>query len=177
MAKNYRRGRRRRPFNLRKVRVVQGIAVGALATLDVLSGAITASSAATLRLVSVNLNYKIVDLGSASDDGQEFGLAHSDYSAAEIEECLEASASIDAGNHIEREKANRLVRSIGTFVGDPLAGGDKQFNDGKPMKTKLNWLLTPGDTLHMWIRNGSATVYTTGAAIIAQGDLWVRDSV
>ncbi len=169
------KGRRKRPFNLRRVRVANGFAVGALAALDVASAAITASTTDPLRIVSAQLTYKLTDQGAQIDDGQEFGLSHSDYTSAEIEECLEQSGSIDLGSKIAQEQANRLVRSIGTMIGNPVAGGQLHFNDGRPMKTKLNWRLSSGDTLNLWIRNASDTVWTTGANLVVQGDLWVRD--
>ncbi len=176
MAKNHGRGRRRRPFNLRKVRVAAGFGTGALAALDVSVAAITTAATDPYRLMSVDLTYKIVDLGAATDDGQEFGLAHSDYSDTEIEQCLESQGSIDLGDKIAQEQANRLVRSIGQMTGSPVAGGGLDFNDGRPKKTKLNWLMSTGDTLNLWIRNGSGAAWTTGSAIVTQGNMWIKDS-
>ncbi len=155
------------------------LAVGALATKDVISGNASASPTIGLRVMSVVATYTWSNLGASDDDALEFGWAHSDYSAAEIEEALEASATMDAGDKIAQEQANRLVRLIGTISG-ALAGaqgGGQGFNDGKPMKTRLNWLLTPGDTMDIWVRNGSGTVYTTGSSLQVVGDFWVKDSV
>ncbi len=127
--------------------------------------------------MSIDLSWSIADLGATQDDGQEFGVAHSDYSAAEIEECLEAAGAIDQGDKIAMERANRLVRSIGQFQGAPGTGAGKSFNNGLPKKTKLNWYIGIGDTISAWIRNGSGAVYTTGASLVPQGNLWVKDSV
>ncbi len=168
---------RRRSFNLRRVRVTDELAVGALASLDVVSAAMTAAVTDPLRVISANLTWSLADLGALDDDAQEFGIAHSDYQANEIEEALEAVASIDLGNKLAQEQANRLVRSVGQFVDTAGTGGGLGFNDGRPMKTKLNWLLSTGDSLSMWIRNGSGAVYTTGATVVVLGDLWVKDSV
>ncbi len=111
-----------------------------------------------------------------TDDGLQFGFAHSDYTAAEIEECLENTASMDLGDKIAREQADRWVRVIGAFNGlATAAGGGVQFNDGKPVKINLNWLMAAGDTLNMWMRNSSGTVYLTGSSIATQGSLWVKD--
>ncbi len=170
-------GRRsRRKYNLRRVRVATSITIGALAAKDVTSSALTSASASSMRVVSVDFIYGLSDLGATSDDGQEFGLAHSDYTAAEIEECLEAATSIDPGDKISAEKANRLVRTIGNFVGAPGTGAGLNFNDGQSKKTRLNWLLTPGDTVQLWIRNSSGTVYTTGATVDVMGSMWMKDS-
>jgi len=172
-----RRGRSRRRFNLRKVRVAQSVTVGALVALDVVDGDLIPLSVNPYRLMSIDLAYSLADLGATSDDGQEFGVAHSDYTAAEIEECLEAQTSIDIGNKVEMERANRLVRSIGVFSGQPGTGAGRDFNDGRPMKTKLNWRMGIGDKLRLWIRNGSANNYTTGALVVAIGNAWVKDGL
>ncbi len=177
MARKRRSRPRRRSFNLRRVRVASGFGIVAVASLDVQSTGITSVGTDPYRIMSVDLTYKITDLGSASDDGQEFGLSHSDYTSAEIEECLESQSSIDLGDKIAQEQSNRLVRSIGTMTGDGLSGGDKNFNGGRPMKTKLNWQMSTGDNLHLWVRNGSGVIWTTGAAIVVQGNMWIKDSV
>ncbi len=159
---------------MRKVRIAAGVAATALATGDVVVGAITSATTNTLRLISADLAYAWEDIQAQIDDGAEFGLAHSDYSAAEIEECLEAQASIDLGDKIAQEHANRLVRSIGKMPANTVAAGSGVvFNDGNKKKTRLNWLLSIGDTLNLWIRNGSGVVWTTGSTIGAIGDLYV----
>ncbi len=174
---NYRRRRSRRRFNLRKVRIASFVNAGALASLDVIVGPITNNLSDDMRFMSVDLTYSLDDIGATQDDGQEFGLAHSDYTAAEIEEALEASQSIDLGNKVASEQANRLVRVIGNFQGAPGTGAGKSFNNGLPVKTKLNWKMSSGDQLSLWIRNGSGTVYTTGARVSILGNLWVKDGV
>ncbi len=167
---------RRRSFNLRKVRVASSLAVGALATLDVISADLTAAVTDPLRVVSVDCSYNIADLAAFIDDGQEFGLAHSDYTDAEIEECIEAFNSIDLGNKIAQEQANRLVRTVGFFqAGGVSTDSSLSFNNGRPMKTKLNWRLSIGDSIRIWIRNGSDTVYTTGSNLLVVGNAWVKD--
>ncbi len=176
MARHGKRRSYRRKFNLRKVRIATSITVGALAAKDVTATSLTGTSSSTYRLVSVDFFYGLSDLGAVADDGQEFGLAHSDYTAAEIEECLEAGTSIDAGDKIANEKANRLVRSVGVMVGAPGTGAGLNFNNGNNTKTRLNWLMTIGDSLQLWIRNSSATVYTTGATIDVIGSMYVKDS-
>ncbi len=151
------------------------LAVTALASLDVVKAAGTSALANTLRIMSLDMSWGIVDLGAAIDDGFQFGVAHSDYTAAEIEEALEATASMDVGNKVEQERANRLVRSIGMINGQGLIGSGLIFNDGKPVKTRLNWLLSIGDTLDVWVRNASGVVYTAGAQLVGNGHLWVKD--
>ncbi len=90
-----------------------------------------------------------------------FGVAHSDYSAAEIEAFIENGASWDRGNLVQnREVGRRLVREVGTFVSKG-SGVDVEFNNGKPVKTKLNWTLDSGDTLQQWAYNLSGSALAT----------------
>ncbi len=169
--------RGRRSFNLRRVRINSGLAIGALASADVISGAVTNQAQDKLRFVSLHASFGITDLGAAVDDAFAFGVAHSDYDAAEIEECLEAGGSIDLGNKLAQEQANRLVREIGQINGSqggPAVGGIP-WNDGEPVKIKLNWLMSAGDALHLWVRNNSGVVYTTGATLSIAGTLWIKD--
>jgi len=139
------------------------------------TNAVTGSAADTYRLISVKASYSWSDKATI-DDAATFGLAHSDYDAAEIEECLEASTSIDLGDKIAQERANRLVRTIGTITGDSnVANQGNNFAGGRLVKTRLNWLMSIGDTLTLWIRNSSGNVYTTGSAITMAGDFWIKD--
>ncbi len=174
--KPYRR-RRRRQFNLRRVRLQSELAIGALAADDVISGAITVAGVGTMRFMSLKANWSIADLGAIIDDNFQFGVAHSDYSSAEIEECLEAQAAIDIGDKVAQEQSNRLVRTIGVITGGDSQQSGIPFADGRLVKTKLNWLMSIGDTLNVWVRNGTAVIYTTGSLISVIGDLWVKDSV
>ncbi len=171
------RSRKARPFNLRKVRINTRVALGALVADSLVAGGITNSSTNPYRIMSVELSYSIVDLGATADDGQTFGLAHGDYTAAEIEACLEASGAIDVGDMIARETSNRLVRELGSMQGAPGTGAGRSHNNGQPVKTKLNWGMSLGDTIRVWCRNNSGNDWTTGASIAVDGFMWIKDSV
>ncbi len=169
------RSSRKRSFPLRRVSIQASTAIGALATLDVLTAAISAAGADSYRLMSVNSSFSVADLASATDDSFEFGYAHSDYSAAEVEECLESQSSMDLGDKVAQEQANRLVRKVGIISSSGgVASAGLSFNDGKPVKTRLNWFMSIGDTLNLWVRNGSAANYTTGSLLVSSGDLWIK---
>ncbi len=172
-----RHGRRRRRFNLRKVRNSAFIAIGALAAGDVIVSAFTATSTNPYRIMSIDTTWSLSELGAAIDDAQEFGVSHSNYTAAEVEQCLEANAAIDIGAKVEQEQANRLVRQIGVFTGSGGVGSGLQFNDGRPVKTRLNWHIGIGNTLNVWVRNATGVVYTTGASVNFTGVVWVKDAV
>ncbi len=166
---SYRR-RRRKAFNLRRVRINAASVTGALAPLAVVSNPITSAVSDPLRFMSVKSSFQAVN-GIAADEGAAFGLAHSDYTAAEVEECLEATGALDKGDKVAQEQANRLVREIGTLDLDPST----KWNDGRQIKIRLNWLMSTGDTLNLWIRNSSGTIYSTGGGIAIAGELWVKD--
>ncbi len=172
MPKRYPKKRR---FNLRKVRVESSLAVGALVGSDVVSSALTAVSANRYRVTSIKASYTIVDVPATIDGAYQFGIAHSSYTDAQIEECIEATGAIDIGNKVSQEQANRLVREIGTISpqGVSIIGGEISYNEGRPVKTKLNWMIGIGDTLVLYVRNGSSVVYTTGALLKTKGELWV----
>ncbi len=167
---------KRRRFTLRKVRITVAADIGALAAQDVFAGTLMNAPADKLRVMSADLYYAWTNK-AVIDDSAQFGIAHGDYSAAEIEECLEALTAVDLGDKVAQERTNRLVRQVGIIAGDAgeTAGMAAPFNGGRSVKTKLNWLLSGGDTLQLWVRNGSGTVYTTGSAIAASGNIWVKD--
>ncbi len=170
------RSSRRRKFNLRKVQIADESTISALAAKDVETFALSGAATNTLRVVSANLMYTWGAL-AVNDGGCEFGLAHSDYSAAEIEECLEVQTSMDIGNKVSQEQADRLVRRVGTFPSTPNAAttGEQVANEGRPIKTRLNWLLAIGQTLNIWVRNSSGTIWTVNSLLNASGELWVKD--
>ncbi len=177
MAKKTHGRRRRRRFTLRRVRIASKSLAGALAANDVAVNAVTNQVTDQMRFISLDASYSWADIGQDIDDGCSFGVAHSDYTATEIEEALEAGGSMDLGDKVAQEQANRLVRELGTIssAGGPSAGG-AQFNDGKRLKTRLNWLMSTGDTLNLWIMNISGVVWTTGSGVTIVGNLWVKDA-
>ncbi len=105
------------------------------------------------------------------------GLAHSDYSAAEIEQFIENTGSWKQGDLINQEIGQRRIRVVGVFDTPVDAGDSAVLNDGKPIRTKLGWILTTGQTVDQWAYNlGTAAVATTDPAIHLQGkaNLWPR---
>ena len=167
--------RRAFPSHLRIVRITSSSAIGALASLDVVANAIISTSANRYRAISFNCSYSWASKAEI-DDAASFGFAHSDYTDAEIEECLEAATAISQGDKVAQERANRLVRQIGTMAGvSSIAAGGAQFNNGMKVKTRLNWLMGIGSTVQLWVRNSSGAVYTTGSTITINGELLLSD--
>ncbi len=170
-----RRSNKRR-FNLRKVRVSSTLSVGGLAAADVIAGSLGGTATSPMRIMSFEGTYSWIDIAAVNDGAMEFGIAHGNYTAAEIEECLEATTSMGLGNKIARERASRLVRVVGTIKGNPaVVAGESNYNDGRPRKTKLNWLIPSGENISMWVKNSSGAVYITGSSLSVLGHFWVKD--
>lgn len=166
-------GRRRR-YSLRKVRVTPEIALLTLASDVALSVAGSGASDAVYRAISMQMTWTYN--GATGGDGPiTVGYCHSDYSVAEIKECLEAQAAVATGNKIALEQSNRLVRIVGTIRA--VANAGSALNDGKPIKTRLNWLITVGDQVNFFAFNENTAALTTGGVINAVGNMWVKDSV
>lgn len=106
------------------------------------------------------------------------GVSHSDYTAAEVEEFLENAGSWSEGNKVAQEIAKRKIKIVGTFELDPTSAtavlNAEALNNGSPITTKLNWLLTTGQTVDVWAWNKSGNVLVTGQVIRVQGhaNLW-----
>ncbi len=100
-----------------------------------------------------------------------FGVAHSDYSSAEVLEWIDNTGSWNEGDLVNQEVAKRKIRQIGVFDGLTT---EETMNEGKPIKTKLNWILLQGQTLDMWVFNRNAAALTTGSLVNINGhcNLW-----
>ena len=120
---------------------------------------------------SIVANWSLTNWTPAAGDGPILvGIAHGDYTDAEIEAVIEISDSWDEGNLIDREVSARKVRRIGVFEIPIDANATVVLNDGKPMKTKLNWILNAGQTLRLWAYNlGTSPLATTAPIVNASG--------
>ncbi len=107
----------------------------------------------------------------------KFGVAHSDYTDLEIQEVFTSTGSWSAQDKISQERGKRLVREVGVFVSIGSTGSDGKFNGGKPVKTKLNWMLDTNNTLKVWAFNTSSAALSTTVPIIrvdGHANLWSR---
>jgi len=120
---------------------------------------------------SIVATYSLENLTPAAADGPIMvGLAHSDYTVAEIEAVIEATGSWNEGDKVAQEIAKRQVRRIGVFADPQLAEQAMVLNDGKPIKTKLNWILLQGQTVAVWAYNmGSSALATTVPVLLING--------
>lgn len=113
--------------------------------------------------------------GNPTDGPILVGVAHSDYTDAEIQAVIDQTVSWNEGDKIGQEIASRKVREIGVFPRAATAAEAVVLNDGRPMKTKLNWTLLQGQSLRIWAYNtGASALDTTVPVVRANGhaNLW-----
>ncbi len=161
---------RKRRGGLRVLPYAIEVNAGALANADVLASALGDVVIDRMWLMSLAGTMAARDF-TAGEGPVIVGVAHSDYTAAEIEECLEAQGAWDQSDLVLREQARRKVRTIGTFAN--VVSGET-LNDGKEMKVKLGWMAEVGMTLQFWVWNKSGGTLTTGGVFATQGRVYAR---
>ncbi len=169
----YTRKRSRKRFSLRRVRSTAEVALSTLGAGTVIKTGLTGPTTSPYRMMSTKLVWSMIGL-TEGEGPILVGFAHSNYSVTEIKECLEIQAAISKGLKIEQEKANRLVRVVGTF-----SGKLNVLNDGKPISTRLNWAIdasASGDEVVIFAYSDFGSALTTGAILNINGDLWVKDA-
>ncbi len=144
-----------------------------LLTLDdntVKEGDLGESTLSGYRVISIDGTWSIHDL-TPGEGPIDFGVAHSDYSVAEILQALSSNAGWAPTDLIEMEQSRRLVRLIGTFSGQDA---NETFNDGKPKRTKLRWPFRANQNMVMFAVNRSGAALTTGAVLEVAGKAYLR---
>ncbi len=155
------------------------IAGGTLAAVTAILGSTVDQVSDRMLLSSVVATYSFAGFTGGDNIGPvEVGIAHHDYTLTEVEQYLEAANSWDEGNLTTREVMGRKIRRVGVFPVQAASAGEAAvLNDGKQIKTKLNWILTEGQGLNFWIYNqGSAAFASTdpNAHIFGHANLWAR---
>ncbi len=172
----HKRGRKRSMKGYTKGVVNEALALSTLAPNTLISALFDEAPVERMLASSLVATWSIDDL-LAGQGPLIFGVAHSDYTDAEIEAYIENAGSWDTGDKIAQEVGKRLVRIIGSMVGEQGTGTDDvRFNSGRPIKTKLNWMLNTGDTLRLWAYNKDTGALTLNAILNADGhiNLWSR---
>ncbi len=103
------------------------------------------------------------------------GVAHPDYTSAEIEEWIENLGSWEEANMVQQEIGRRRIRRVGVFEDPDDPTSAVVLNDGKPIRTKCGWMLTTGQGLRMWAYNmGLVALATTDPNVHIEGhcNLW-----
>ncbi len=118
------------------------------------------------RVVSVEATWDL-RTHSAGDGPIRVGWSHGDYSGSEVDEWTEVSFT-DRGDMIAQERASRRIRQVGKFRGLLT---DEVLNDGRLIKTRLNWHFPEGHQLSIWAKNRSESTFTTGSVVVVDGVL------
>ena len=152
--------------------VDEELALTSLASKDVVGALFDETVNERTRVTSIVANYALGNLTPGAGIGPViFGVAHGDYSDAEVEEWLEMTGQWNEGDLVAtREVGRRLIRQIGVFETPDEVTDQVTVNDGKPVKTRLNWILLQGQTLRLWAFNsGSNPIATTSPSLTANG--------
>ncbi len=160
-------------------RVNENLSLGTLAPVTLVSVIFDETVTEKALVSSTDVTYSMENKTVGGGDGPiMIGLAHSDYTDAEIEEVIENAGSWNEGDKIQqREIGRRLVRTIGVFEETGPNLSSQVLNDGKPIHTKLNWTLVTGQSLRLWAYNlGNSALDTTVPVVHAEGhaNLWPR---
>ncbi len=171
--------RKRRKFR-RYIRggIEEDLSLGTLGSKTLIS--IAGSDVVTEKawISSVKATWALSDFTFAAGDGPILvGVAHSDYTDAEIEAWVEQTTSWDEGDLVSQEIAKRKIRQVGTFSSGTIGlVGDQILNNGRPITTKLGWELTTGNNIDFWAYNQGSSPLTTAANVRVAGhaNLWPR---
>ncbi len=151
-------------------RVVSSLQLLTTASNTLVGGALTNVSDNEYRAISLKMTWALSDF-TAGEGPITVGVAHGDYTDAEIEEWFESTQSMTRADKIEQEQGSRLCRQVGTFPG---ILGNEVLNDGKPITTRMNWAIPSGIALKMWAFNSGPGTLTTSAEVNATGQLFGR---
>ncbi len=162
---------KKRPYPMRgDVDIAHSL--GALASLDLdLIGTAEQVENRSI-LLSLRATYTLRGI-TAGQTPIVYGISHHAYSAAQVEAWYENTGSWTEGDLANQEIANRKCRIIGVFNDDSVST-DQVLNDGKPITTKLNWVVSEGQGLNFWAYNESGAVLLTGAVVQVQGGVLIR---
>ncbi len=171
--KRSRRGRKYRRYLKGQINATQDI--GTLAGRTLQSQLVTDTLTEKAWLSSVKATWALSDVTQSNSVGPLMvGVAHSDYTNAEVEAWIEQTSSWEQGDKIAQEVAKRKIRRVGVFQ---LFASDETIvlNDGKPITTKCGWQLVTGQTVRIWAYNmGSGAFATTTPQLMTEGhaNLW-----
>ncbi len=174
------RGGRRRNTNWSRYiagNIDKDIVLATLAAKTALRSVTAGIVVDTTKISSIRCTYSLSGITPADNKGPILvGCAHPDYSLTEIEQWIELDSSWNLGDMIGREVRQRKIRLIGVFDMPTVDGGSSRLNDGLPVKTKLNWVITEDDGLAFWVYN-LGTVALDGSAnvnIFGKANLWYQ---
>lgn len=151
---------RKRNANFAAIPVSAALTLSTLADATLLSQVLVGTLAEDLWAIAAHLTWAI--RGQTVGEGPLFvGVADGDLTDAEIEEKIEL-VYVDPADRIAVERAGRAVRNAGAF---PSIAIDEVIQDGKVIKTKMNFMEGNGKTIKFWVYNRSGAALTGGALI------------
>ncbi len=160
-----------------KGRIVQSLALTTLGALTLVSDIVDDTVDEKTWCSSVVLSWSMIGFTPVSADGPVLvGIAHSDYTDAEIQENIELNTNWSQGDQIAQEQGRRKVRIVGTFQNLASLDQAATLNDGKAIRTKCGWMLTTGQSIRYWAFNKGGSPLTTGSNLHVAGhaNLWPR---
>ncbi len=160
------RGKRRGRLFVPRIKASH--AVGALAGSDLGSTAFATLLDQECWAISMDVIASTPTIGATAEGPLVIGVAHSDYSAAEIEEWYEAETSWQKGDKIAQEKAKRKCRQVAILMTNQVI-----TNDGLPIRVKLGFAIEDGKGLQLWVYNDSSTTMTTGTIAELSGKIFL----
>ncbi len=161
-----RHGRRRNFF---AYPIEDQLSLSTLANGIVLAGNLTTFGVTEAYCISADVQYTLDGL-TPNEGPIDVGLSTSDLTVTEIVEQLTAQPT-SKSDIIAMERSRRPVRKAGSFAGQ---SANESLNDGKPIRTRLKFMLAEGKELVLWARNRSGGTLTTGATVTVTGTLFMR---
>ena len=126
-------------------------------------------------LSSIKCEWSLANWSPGVGDGPIVcGIAHSDYTDAEIEEWIENLGSWEEQDLKQQEIARRKIRQVAVIPSPGATSAAIVLNDGKPIYTKCGWMLGTGQTLRVWTYNRGTSALVDGAIMDTMGhaNLW-----
>ncbi len=161
------KGRKYDP-NFTSCRVSGNLDLSTLATVTLLGADLVPAADEAYRAISLDVAVA-ADAIVGGDGPVAVGIAHGDYTNAEIEEWIEATTSISRGDQLVLEKARRKCRLIGE-----LTAVNGAIGDGRRLRVKMGWAIPTGDTLKVWAYNYGSGPMTTGTRVSVSGKMYLR---
>ncbi len=161
-----------------KGRISQFLSLTTLGGVTLVSDIIDDTVDETTYISSVKATWALKGLSLDQNDGPIMvGWAHSDYTDAEIQANITQNTNWSRGDLVSQEIGKRKVKIVGVLTAAPSVAEGSTLNDGKPITTKLGWVLTTGQSIRYWAFNmGSSALDTTVPKLFVEGhaNLWPR---
>ncbi len=170
-------GRRRRKFRrYLKGQIDLDMLLGTLGAESLISQAVPDVLVEQAYCTSIKASYTMQNYTKQANDGPILiGVAHGDYTSAEIEQWVENLASWDQSDLLSQEIARRKIRMIGQFDASETINFTARLRNGMQFTTKCGWQLSTGETLRFWAYNqGSSALATSDPVVHVSGhaNLW-----